>query len=82
MTMMQSYNLLTDAEIQMVHEASLEVLRTTGLRLNHPVALEKLSGAGAKVDAAKEKVRLPAEMVEKALVQRYCLPDRTPAISR
>jgi trimethylamine--corrinoid protein Co-methyltransferase len=79
--MIQSYNLLTDAEIQMVHEASLEVLQTTGLRLNHPVALEKLSGAGAKVDAAKEKVRLPAEMVEKALEQapkNFVCAGRTP----
>jgi trimethylamine--corrinoid protein Co-methyltransferase len=79
--MVQSYNLLTDAEIQMVHEAALEVLRTTGLCLNHPVALEKLSGAGAKVDAAKEKVRLPAEMVAKALEEApktFVCAGRTP----
>jgi len=29
----------------MIHEASLDVLQTTGLRLNHPAALEKLSDA-------------------------------------
>jgi trimethylamine--corrinoid protein Co-methyltransferase len=65
--MLPCYNLLTNAEIEMVHEASLEVLQTTGLRLSHPVALEKLYDAGAKVDAAGERVFLPAKMVEKAL---------------
>ncbi len=63
----QRFHLLSEEEIQMVHEGSLEVLETTGLRLNHPVALERLSAAGAKVDASREQVRLPAEMVEKAL---------------
>jgi trimethylamine--corrinoid protein Co-methyltransferase len=62
-----SYSLLTNAEIQMVHEASLEILRTTGLRLNHPVALERLADAGATVDQAREQVRLPVVMVEKVL---------------
>ena len=65
--MQRCYNLLTNDEIRMIHEASLDVLQTTGLRFNHPAALEKLSDAGAQVDAAKEQVRLPAEMVEKAL---------------
>lgn len=45
----------------------MEVLETTGLRLSHPVALEKLSDAGAKVDKAKEEIRLPVKMVEEAL---------------
>jgi trimethylamine--corrinoid protein Co-methyltransferase len=79
--MVQSYNLLTDAEIQMIHEASLDVLQTTGLRLNHPVALERLSDAGAKVDVAGEKVCLPAEMVEKALEmapKSFVCAGRTP----
>ncbi len=65
--MLQCYNVLTNNEIEMVHEASLEVLGTTGLRLNHPVALEKLADAGAKIDKTKEQVRLPAAVVEKAL---------------
>jgi trimethylamine--corrinoid protein Co-methyltransferase len=79
--MIQSYNLLTDAEIQMVHEAALEILQTTGLRLNHPLALEKLSDAGAKVDAANETALLPADMVAKALdtvPKNFVCAGRTP----
>lgn len=65
----------------MIHESSLDVLQTTGLRLNHPVALEKLSDAGAKVDAAKEQVRLTADMVERALEaapKNFVCAGRTP----
>ncbi len=79
--MSQYYNILTDNEIQMVHEASLEVLRTTGLRLNHPVALERLADAGADVDAAGGQVRLPVELVEKALKktpEKFLCAGRTP----
>jgi trimethylamine--corrinoid protein Co-methyltransferase len=79
--MWQCYNLLTDDEIQMVHEASLDVLQTTGLRLNHPIALERLADAGALVDADKERVRLPPIMVEKALQEapkQFVCAGRTP----
>ena len=79
--MQRCYNLLTDDELQMIHEASLDVLETTGLRIDHPLALEKLSGAGARVDAAGQKVRLPAEVVEKALQtipKHFVCAGRTP----
>ncbi len=79
--MWQCYNLLTDDEIRMVHEASLDVLQTTGLRLNHPIALERLADAGALVDADKERVRLPPAMVEKALQEapkQFVCAGRTP----
>ncbi len=79
--MLQYYNILTDNEIQMVHEASLEVLKKTGLRLNHPVALERLADAGADVDAAGGRVRLPIKMIEKALEKapkKFVCAGRTP----
>ncbi len=79
--MLQYYNALTDNEIQMVHEASLKVLGTTGLRLNHPVALERLADAGADVDTAGGVVRLPAVMIENALQKipkEFVCAGRTP----
>lgn len=79
--MVPCYNVLTDNEIQQVHEASLEVLRTTGLRLNHPVALERLADAGADVDAVGGQVRLPAVLIEKALEKapgKFICAGRTP----
>lgn len=79
--MLSRYTPLTSADIQMVHEASLEILQTTGLRLNHPVALEKLADAGATVDKDREKVHLPADLVEKAVRQapdQFVCAGRTP----
>ncbi|MBW2594126.1 MAG: trimethylamine methyltransferase family protein, partial [Deltaproteobacteria bacterium] len=79
--MLPYYNVLTDHEIQMVHEASLEVLQTTGLRLNHPVAIERLADAGAEVDGPGGQVRLPMAMIEKALEKApktFVCAGRTP----
>lgn len=61
------YRILTDEEMGQIHEASLEVLEKTGLRMDHPLAMEKLAGAGARVDKSRQKVYLTKELVEKAL---------------
>ena len=61
------YSTLSAEQVTRVHEASLEVLRTTGIRASHPLALEKLAAAGARVDSARTKVCLPPQMVEDAV---------------
>ena len=79
--MLSSYQVLTDDQIQMVHEASLEVLRTTGLRLKHPVALKRLGDAGAHIDLSRERVLIPPILVEKALQRapkQFVCAGRTP----
>jgi trimethylamine--corrinoid protein Co-methyltransferase len=79
--MVKNYHVLTDDEIQMVHEASLEVLQKTGLRLNHPVALERLADAGAHVDVSRGQVLISPDMVEKALQEtpkQFVCAGRTP----
>ena len=65
--MAQCYDFLSNDDIQMIHEASLEVLETTGLRMNHPLALEKFSAAGARVDKSTGQVHLPVTLIEDAL---------------
>jgi trimethylamine---corrinoid protein Co-methyltransferase len=61
------YHMLTNEEIARIHEASLEVLQNTGLKIDHPVAQERLAAVGARVDAAGQRVYIPKELVEKAL---------------
>jgi len=56
-------------QITRIHEASLTVLQTTGIRVSHPLALEKLDAAGAQVDSARQRVSLPPQMVENAVAQ-------------
>ncbi len=48
-----------------IHQASLEVLRRTGVRVYSPTALALLRAAGAAIDG--ELARLPPSLVEQAL---------------
>ena len=56
---------ISEAQIKKLHEASLDVLERTGIKISHPEALEILAGAGAKVDG--DQVRIPAWLVEDAI---------------
>jgi len=49
-----------------LHEASLDILRRTGVRLHHPEAVDLLVSAGASVEQG-DRVYVPAELVERAL---------------
>ncbi|MCC8167511.1 MAG: trimethylamine methyltransferase family protein [Planctomycetes bacterium] len=64
---LQTMSVLSDADIDKIHAASLEILGKTGIRVEHPEALEMLRANGADVDAASETAKLPPELVEKCL---------------
>jgi trimethylamine--corrinoid protein Co-methyltransferase len=63
------YSTLDKQQITQIHEASLAVLQKTGIRVSHPLALEKLDAAGAQVESARDRVSLPPQMVEDAVAQ-------------
>lgn len=65
--MLPLYNILTDEQIQRIHETSLAVLEKTGIFLDHRQAQEILAGHGARVSNNKKKVFLPRDLVEKML---------------
>lgn len=46
-----------------------ELLDRNGVRMDHPVVLERLAAAGARVDAATKRVRFPAAFLENVLAQ-------------
>ncbi|MCP4337767.1 MAG: trimethylamine methyltransferase [Desulfobulbaceae bacterium] len=56
---------LSDPEIQVIHNSSLDILANIGIRFPHPEALERFAGAGATVE--DDVVKIPAALVEKAL---------------
>jgi len=60
-----SLRVLTEEQIEQIHQATLEVLERTGVQMTHPRALELLHGASARVDG--RRVRIPGWMVEDAL---------------
>ena len=61
-----SFRLLTDEQMKKIHAATLTVLEETGVMMEHPKALEILSGAGCKI-ADGNKVLFPAHVVEQAI---------------
>jgi trimethylamine--corrinoid protein Co-methyltransferase len=65
-------NLLTPEQIAEIHDASLDVLETVGLKVDHPRVFQALSAAGAEGDADGVTVRLPRGLVAQSI-------DRAPS---
>lgn len=59
--------ILTDDEIASVHQSSLTVLQEVGILIHHEKALSLLAEAGAAVDPVSHQVKIPADLVERAL---------------
>jgi trimethylamine--corrinoid protein Co-methyltransferase len=54
-------------DLDAVHNASLRILEATGLRVQSAGARELLAGVGCSVDASRERIRIPAKVVERAM---------------
>ena len=69
---------VTDTQILQIHNASLEILERTGVRLHLQEAVDLLKKAGAHV-TEENRVRIPSYLAEKALTtvpKRVVLCDR------
>jgi trimethylamine--corrinoid protein Co-methyltransferase len=62
-------SVLSSDQIQRIHQASLAILERTGVVVPHPDMLSRFHDAGAKVDRATQRVRIPADLVERCLAQ-------------
>ena len=72
---------LTDADIEKIHQSTLEVLERTGLFVETDEALEVFDGAGAEIDRKQNIVRIPPQLVEDAIESapsRILLAGRDP----
>lgn len=67
--MKMQWNVLSEAEVQRIHELSLRILAETGLRITHAGVLRTLRARGARVDEPAERVRFPPELVRELLSQ-------------
>jgi trimethylamine---corrinoid protein Co-methyltransferase len=64
--MIQNFaTLLTQAQVERVHQVSLEILEKTGLLVRNQRARQIFAEHGAMVDEASEIVRIPAAVVER-----------------
>jgi len=72
---------LSNKEIKDIHEASLVILRDTGVMVHHEEALRLLGEAGAKIDNTSNIARIPEKLVMDSIAQackKYILYGRDP----
>jgi trimethylamine---corrinoid protein Co-methyltransferase len=72
---------LSRADIERIHTASLEVIESTGVRFPSLKALDIWEAHGARVDRSTMVVRAPGQLIESALRQappEYVLAGRDP----
>ncbi len=62
-----SLDVLTAEERQKIHDTSMEVLATTGMRIESSRLLDGLDARGAQVDHAVNTVRFPERLIEDAI---------------
>ena len=62
---------MTDEQCQRIHEASLEVMERTGVRLYEQEAIDLLQNAGAQVSDGN-RVRIRPKLVEEAFTDAPC----------
>jgi trimethylamine--corrinoid protein Co-methyltransferase len=61
-----SYRLLSEDQIKEIHLASLEILETVGVRVNHEEAVAMLRGAGCRI-SGQDVVKMPGWLVEECI---------------
>ena len=64
---MVELKVLTDPEVEAIHQATLRVLGEIGIILTQDEGRQRLTGAGATVDG--DRILLPAELVERCVSQ-------------
>jgi trimethylamine--corrinoid protein Co-methyltransferase len=58
---------LSDDDVQRIHQATLDLIETVGVRFPSARALDVLHGHGASIDREKQIARIPGHIVEEAL---------------
>jgi trimethylamine--corrinoid protein Co-methyltransferase len=63
------YEVLSPAEVERIHAASMEILSTVGVKVDYKKARDLFRQTGAQVDDEKQCVRLSEELVRRAVAQ-------------
>jgi trimethylamine---corrinoid protein Co-methyltransferase len=60
---------LSEDAIERIHSTSLQILERVGVHVPHPEVLARFAGAGAAVDFATQRARIPPALVLRSLEQ-------------
>jgi trimethylamine--corrinoid protein Co-methyltransferase len=67
--MIPSYGILSQADIQNIHQATIQLLRDVGVKVYHADVLERLAGAGASVDTPRQIAKIGEALLMDALAK-------------
>src|SRR5450756_1965214 len=76
------WDVLSPSDIEAIHEATLDVFATVGIRFPSTKALDALEKGGCSVDRATSIARIPRAVVTEAVAaapKEYVLAGRDPA---
>ena len=76
--------LISTDQVEVIHHASLQVLRDIGMRVNDAPSLALMEGIGAEVDRSDNRVRLDPALVEETITglpSEFTIHARNPAHS-
>lgn len=63
----KSLEMLSEEQVESIHQGTLQVLEETGIRFEHEKAMDIFEANGCKVDRERKRVCFPATLVEKCL---------------
>lgn len=72
-------NLLSEDDVERIHESALRLLKDVGIKVEHPDLLARFRAAGANVDAGSAIVRFPRALIEESLA---VVPERVDLYGR
>lgn len=64
---MLNLKILTNEDIRLIHERSLDLLENTGVTVKSESILEKMADAGCRVDRSSFNIKIPANLVTEAI---------------
>lgn len=74
-------NILSDQEIQTIHDGTMKILSNTGVMVHHDESLDLMARAGAEVDKESRIARLPEKLVAQSIAKagkKFILHGRDP----
>lgn len=82
--MKSEYAVLSNAEVKQIHDASMEILAETGMKVEYNKARDLFEEAGCRIDESKSRVYIPEKLVLWAVKQapsKFILYGNVPAFT-
>ena len=65
----QRFEVLSQAEVERIHAASMEILAEVGIQVNYKTARDIYQQAGAEIDEESNAVKIPEKLIQWAVDQ-------------